>query len=96
MFVGCNFKKPNGLILSVRSSESHNFSFSTWNCSQDDLAEAEHIHEVPIRQDTTVNIDLAQKGVGGDVPAGGSPHPEYLLKAGKTYQLEFSIRAEQA
>jgi beta-galactosidase len=88
-------QKPNGIILSVRSSETQNFSFSTWNCSQDDLANAEHIHEIPLRDETTLNIDLAQKGVGGDVPAGGSPHPEFLLAAGKTYHFEFSIRAEK-
>ena len=87
-------RKPNGLMLAVKSSESHNFSFSTWNCSQDDLADAEHIHEVPLREETTINIDLAQKGVGGDVPAGGSPHPEFLLAGGKTYHLAFSIKAE--
>jgi len=35
----------------------------------------------------TLNIDLTQKGVGGDVPAGGSPHDSYRLFPGKTLQL---------
>jgi len=87
--------KPNGLVFSVNSDDDNHFSFSTWNCSQEDLADAEHIHDLPVRPNTTLNIDLKQKGVGGDVPAGGSPHPEYILSSGKDYRLRFSIKGWQ-
>ena len=71
--------------------EGNHFNFSAWNCTQDDLANAEHIHELPERDLVTLNIDLIQMGVGGDVPAGGSPHPEYLLPKGKLYQYGFVL-----
>ncbi|MHB8133177.1 MAG: glycoside hydrolase family 2 TIM barrel-domain containing protein [Anaerolineaceae bacterium] len=80
-----------GQEFCVQSVGENNFSFSTWNCSQDDLADADHIHELPDRDFVTVNVDLVQKGVGGDVPAGGLPHPEYLLLPGKEYRLNFTM-----
>jgi len=84
-------RNQDGQEFSVKANGEKHFCFSTWNCSQDDLADAEHIHELPDRDFVTVNVDLVQKGVGGDVPAGGSPHPEFLLLPGKEYRLNFSI-----
>jgi beta-galactosidase len=83
----------DGFGLMVRALEGNHFNFSAWNCTQADLADAEHIHELPVRDLVTLNIDLVQMGVGGDVPAGGSPHPEYLLPKGKLYQYGFILSA---
>lgn len=77
--------------LRVESGEK-NFCFSVWNCTQTDLAEAQHIHELPRRDWVTLNIDLVQKGVGGDVPAGGSPHVEYLLPGGQKLSYNFCLK----
>lgn len=84
-------KNEQGHGLLVRALDGINFCFSVWNCNQDDLADANHIHELPTRDMVTLNLDLIQKGVGGDVPAGGTPHPEYLLKRGENYSYSFSL-----
>ncbi len=81
-----------GVGLQVRAAGETNFNFSAWNCTQDDLADAQHIHEVPERDLVTLNIDLTQAGVGGDVPAGGSPHQEYRLPSGKLYEYAFTLQ----
>jgi hypothetical protein len=40
----------------------------------------------------TLNIDLTQKGVGGDVPAGGNPHDEFRILAKKPLKFAFLIK----
>jgi len=52
---------------------------SVWPYSIGDLETAAHIHELPLRDFTTVNIDYKQMGVGGDDSWGAWPHPEYRL-----------------
>ena len=71
------------------------FNFSAIPYSQEQLADATHIHELFPSGAVHVNIDLTQKGVGGDVPAGGSPHEEYLLKAGQSLQYSFKMHPIQ-
>jgi beta-galactosidase len=84
-------RNTNGFGLQIGSTGDSFFNFSVWNCTQEDLADADHIHELPQRDLVTLNIDHIQKGVGGDVPAGGAPHPEYLLQKGKSLNLSFWI-----
>ncbi|TFG05834.1 DUF4981 domain-containing protein [Candidatus Thorarchaeota archaeon] len=67
-------------------------SFSIWPYSQDDLAKAKHIHELPRRDHFTLNIDYRQKGVGGDLPAIARLHDEYKLKKGKEYKYRIRFR----
>ncbi len=84
--------RADGLGLRIQSAGEQLFCFSAWNCTQDDLAAADHIHELPLCDFVTLNIDLRQKGVGGDVPAGGSPHDEYILKKNTAFQYSFTIQ----
>lgn len=79
---GIMFRDAGGTLLNV----------SAWPYTMEDLAQAEHIHELPRRQHNTVNIDYKQKGVGGDLPAMPSVHDEFRLHKGLTYRYGFIIR----
>jgi beta-galactosidase len=68
------------------------FNFSALPFSQEQLEDATHIHELFPSGAVHVNIDLTQKGVGGDIPAGGIPHEEFLLKAGQLLKYSFKIQ----
>ena len=57
----------------------------------EDLENASHIHELPIRDNITLNIDYKQKGVGGDLPGLPSVHNKYRLHKDRNYMYCFSI-----
>ena len=82
----------NGVGLIIQSAGVEHFNFSTWPYTQDHLMDANHIHELVKGNLVTLNIDLTQKGVGGDVPAGGNPHDEYRLLPGKALNFSFWIK----
>ena len=65
---------------------------SAWPYTMEDLYEAQHIHELPRRDNFTVNIDYQQKGVGGDNPIFSSVHNEFKLKKGINYRYMFSFK----
>jgi beta-galactosidase len=50
-----------------------------------------HTSDVKLRNLVSVNIDLAQMGVGGDNSWGARTHPEYRLE-GKLYQYRFRLK----
>jgi beta-galactosidase len=79
----------SGVGLSVQHAGATLFNFSAWPYSQNLLADATHIHHLYDEDLVTLNIELTQKGVGGDVPAGGVPHESFRLMPGK--QLQFKI-----
>ncbi len=54
-------------------------SVSAWPYSQKELEAAKHTNELPRGSSITVNIDGAQRGVGGDDSWGALPYPEYSL-----------------
>jgi beta-galactosidase len=54
-------------------------SVSAWPFTMQDLENANHIHELPRRENITVNLDYKQMGVGGDDSWGARTHPEYTL-----------------
>ncbi|MHC4279099.1 MAG: beta-galactosidase small subunit, partial [Planctomycetota bacterium] len=68
-------------------------SVSAWPYTIEDLEKAEHINELPRREEITVNLDYKQMGVGGD--DGWTPnaraHPQYQLPA-KHYSYRFRLR----
>ncbi|WP_455141388.1 glycoside hydrolase family 2 TIM barrel-domain containing protein [Candidatus Hodarchaeum mangrovi] len=66
-------------------------NFSAWPYSMEDLEKAKYVHELPQRQFITLNIDLKQKGVGGDLPALAVLHEEYKLKKNQKYEYSFMI-----
>ncbi|TXT56324.1 MAG: Beta-galactosidase [Promethearchaeota archaeon] len=78
-----------GLLISKASDMFLNFS--AWPYSMEDLEKATHINELPRREYNTVNIDLTQNGVGGDMPGIAMVHKEFTLKKGKTYHLAYRI-----
>lgn len=53
------------------------------------LDKARHMHELKFDDTLTVNVDGGQRGVGGDVPGCAWLKPQYRLKFGKTYKVEF-------
>ncbi|MHA1907273.1 MAG: glycoside hydrolase family 2 TIM barrel-domain containing protein [Candidatus Thorarchaeota archaeon] len=81
----------NGEGLLITDESGTLLSFSVWPYTQDDLAEANHIHELPRRKYLTLNIDYRQKGVGGDIPAMARLHDESKLKKNERYWYKFRI-----
>lgn len=81
-----------GVGLIIQSTGAEHFNFSAWPYTQDQLMDANHIHELVKSDLVTLNIDLTQKGVGGDVPAGGNPHEAYRLLPGKKLEASFWIK----
>ncbi|MDF1539905.1 MAG: hypothetical protein P1Q69_13490, partial [Candidatus Thorarchaeota archaeon] len=81
----------NGEGLMITDEGGTLLSFSVWPYSQEDLASARHIHELPRREYLTLNIDYRQKGVGGDSPAIARLHEEFKLKKNVRYWYRFRI-----
>ena len=79
----------NGLLIQYLGDSY--LSFSAWPYSQDQLETATHIHQLKKDGYITLNIDLTQKGVGGDVPSGGEPHDPYRLLSYGLLQYSFVL-----
>ncbi len=77
--------------LRVEDDSGSLLNISLWPWSQDDLAQAEHIHELPKRNFVTFNIDHKQQGVGGDFPGLLCLHEPYKLHGNQTYSYSFVI-----
>jgi len=104
---GHNYLKPqeNGNRTDVRFIEflddkgygigikavSDKMEVTAWPYTTEDLVVAEHIHELPERDNITVNVSQAQRGVGGSVPAMLRILKKYKLKALKKYKFRFII-----
>ena len=80
-----------GKGLKFSSMSDDYLNFSAWPYSQEELENAEHIHELPINENLTFNIDYKQRGVGGDSPGIPTVHDEYKLKAKDNYSYKFKI-----
>ena len=74
---------------------SGTLQFSAWNYSQCALDDAEHQHELAREEETTLSLDGAMRGVGGDLPGVLELHPPYELKANTEYRLHIRIRADK-
>jgi len=74
---------------------SDSLQFSAWNYSQRALDDAEHQHELIREPETTLSLDGAMRGVGGDLPGVLELHPPYELKANTEYRLHIRIRADK-
>ncbi len=84
-----NEEKSSGLIFETFCSGF--FEASAWPYTQEDLENAKHIHELPERDFITVNVDLGQRGVGGDQPGQLILMDKYRLKPFEKYEYSFSI-----
>jgi len=78
---GLLFKDSSGTML----------NFSAWPYTMADLAKANHIHELPQRDNITLNIDYRQKGAGGDLPGLIALHDEYKLKKKTAFSYSYTI-----
>ncbi len=70
--------------------------FTAINHSTEDLdpgltKKQQHPSELPVRRNVFLNIDLKQRGVGGDDSWGAYPHRQYLL-LDKTYSYSYVIK----
>ncbi|MEJ5229465.1 MAG: glycoside hydrolase family 2 TIM barrel-domain containing protein [Pseudothermotoga sp.] len=65
--------------------------FSAMPLSTEDLEQARHTNELPLRDFVTVNVDYKQMGVGGDNSWGALPHKEYTLYP-KPYHYAFRMK----
>jgi beta-galactosidase len=87
------FLDDSGKGLEIHSLNKPYINFSLWPYSQKDLTNADHIHELPIRDHYTLNLDLTQRGVGDLFSVFYGRDPQYRLMKGKLYRLAFEIRS---
>ena len=80
-----------GSGLKIVKSGDNLLNFSARPYTDDDLDRARHIHELPRRDTITLNVDLTQRGVGGDKPGLLALHDQYKMKKGLLYRLCFTI-----
>ncbi|MDA3960728.1 MAG: DUF4981 domain-containing protein [Planctomycetota bacterium] len=66
-------------------------NLSAWRWTQHDLESTSHDHELPQRDAITLNVDLAQMGVGGDNAWGARVREAYRLPSGRDYQYAFRL-----
>jgi beta-galactosidase len=57
----------------------------------EDLNAGMHPHELPKREEVTLNLDLMQQGVGGDNSWGDWPHEEHLIPC-QQYEYSFILQ----
>jgi beta-galactosidase len=83
-------KNENGIQINAKGDSLLNFS--AWPYTQKDLETAKHIHELPRREEITINVGYAQKGVG-DLLSYLHGYPESaILPAKQMYSFSFLIR----
>lgn len=70
------------------------FEFSIHPYTKDMLDKAQHLHELEELDYLIVNIDGAQRGVGGDVPAIAMLKPQYKISAKETHTFGFRIKMD--
>ncbi len=80
-----------GKGLLFKDSAGTMLNFSAWPYTMADLASATHIHELPQRDNITLNIDYRQKGAGGDLPGFIALHDEYKLKKKTAFSYSYTI-----
>jgi beta-galactosidase len=92
-WVRFNDQAGNGLEF---KHEGDFINASAWPYSQNDLEKALHIHELPQRDFITVNIDLGQRGVGGNFPGIQFLLDKYKMPAKLQYRYSYTIRPVKA
>lgn len=85
----------SGRELAVYSMQKEGLLFSAWHYTGDTLSNAAHSHQLRREDLTTLNIDGAMCGVGGDLPGMLSMHETYRLKAQKVHEAHFKLGFRQ-
>jgi len=65
--------------------------FSARRYTQRELDEAEHQHELTRHEETTLSLDGAMCGVGGDLPGMAALHEAYKMKSGVEYGMHILL-----
>ncbi len=86
------FTNKNGSGLFISDMGGTYLNVSAWPYSMEDLEKANHINELPRRNNNTINIDYKQQGVGGDRIGVLDIHERYKLKGKVNYSYSFLIR----
>jgi beta-galactosidase len=92
--------KNDNIIVRVDATDKA-FCFSALHNTTEDLdpgttKKQQHINDITPRKLTVLQIDHAQRGVGGDNSWGALPHDEYrLLKKQYSYSYKISIKSVQ-
>ena len=77
--------------INIKDKSENGLIFSAWHYEQEDLAAATHDHLLLRKPLTTLNIDTAMCGVGGDLPGIAALHKEYTLPGNREYKLSVKI-----
>jgi len=77
--------------VTVRDLLGDGLIFSAWHYEQEDLAGVSHDYKLMRKPFTTLNIDSAMCGVGGDLPGIASLHEEFKLPADREYSLRIGL-----
>ncbi len=77
--------------LGVKDLSGKGLLFSTWNYTQQSLEQATHSHHIKYDNLTTLNIDGAMCGVGGNLPGMASLYNTYVLNAGVEHKAHFVL-----
>ena len=80
--------------LKIKDLSENGLIFSAWHYEQDDLAAATHDHLLIRKPLTTLNIDSAMCGVGGDLPGIAALHQQYRLPGNREYKLSIGLEIE--
>jgi len=86
------FLHNSGKGIVIEHLDNQLLNFSLWPYSQEDLLQAGHLHELPKRENYTLNLDLAQRGIGDLFSMIYGRDPEFRLNKGNIYQFGFRIR----
>lgn len=78
--------------LCVTSLQKKGILFSAWHYSKKKLEETSHSHLLQKETITTLNIDGAMCGVGGDLPGMLCLHKKYRLLAGMKQTAHFKLK----
>lgn len=80
-----------GTGIKIEAPAGQCFNFGAGFYSQEKLESAKHIHELKPDKFITLNLDAAQRGVGGDMPGNAVLHEPYKMRSGKKYCFEFTV-----
>jgi beta-galactosidase/beta-glucuronidase len=86
-----SFCRENGTGLLANGDQTLNFSAHRY--TTDDLDRARHFYELTQRDFVTLNLDLAQNGIG-TASCGPGPLPQYILKP-EPFEFKMTLRPAQ-
>ena len=89
-------RKADAEIL-IDSQNGNFFEVSAYPCLADDINQASHAHQVPVRAFNTITISCANSGIGGidSWSKHALPREEFSLKSGKSYELSFVFKPQE-